>query len=512
LETLEQGASDSSGTARRLLILAVLYAIPAVVLMRPVIDHDIWWHLKTGETVVAQHDVPRHDPFSTYGHDKPWVAYSWLFEVLVYGVYWIGGLTGLLVFRLVAAAAVLFSVHHLVLKREPGFVRATFLTGLAFLSLVPLLNERPWLFTMLFLVWTLEAILRLREGTATRAVWLLPAVFAVWANVHIQFVYGLALLGLACVAPMADALLGRTVSGTGADTLGTQPWRRLLALTALCAACTLLNPYGVRLYVVVWEYATQPLPFNVVNELMAPTFRLPTEWVFLGLAGAAAFALGRRVRPSLFDLLLLACTAFAAFRARRDLWCLVVASLAVLTGGPRPAPGEVVRFALSRGRVAALVVMVALFLLVVGWYRNLSEERLRDAVAQAFPVAAAEHVREHRPRYPGPLFNDFDWGGYLIWALPDYPVSMDGRTNLHGDERIAQHLNTIHGVRWERDPDLTNARLFVVERDSGLAAVLRLRPQRFQLVYEDPEDPKDEKKTLAAVFIACEDQPCESLP
>ena len=31
--------------------------------------------------------------------------------------------------------------------------------------------------------------------------------------------------------------------------------------------------------------------------------------------------------------------------------------------------------------------------------------------------------------YGGPLFNDFNWGGYLIWRLPGLPVSVDGRTN-----------------------------------------------------------------------------------
>ncbi len=271
-----------------------LYAIAGIVQLKPVTDNDIWWHLRTGEWVVKHGGVPATDEFSRYGHGHPWVAYSWLFEVLVYGMYTALGLTGLLLLRLGIVAVVLVALHRFVLVREPRFVRATLLTGLAFFALVPLLNERPWLFTILFTAVTLAAVLRLREGTATWTVWLLPLAFVLWANLHIQFVYGLAILGLACLAPLGDRWLGRPVSGREADTAGTRAWRHLVGLSAACAVATLVNPYGPRLYVVIFEYATQTVPFGVVHELMSPPFRLPFEWVFLGLAGAGAIALGRR--------------------------------------------------------------------------------------------------------------------------------------------------------------------------------------------------------------------------
>src|SRR5262245_20839161 len=68
----------------RVLICTVLYAIPAVVVTRAVTDWDIWWHLRTGQWVLENRDVPSTDPFSAYGQDKAWAAYSWLFEVIVY--------------------------------------------------------------------------------------------------------------------------------------------------------------------------------------------------------------------------------------------------------------------------------------------------------------------------------------------------------------------------------------------------------------------------------------------
>jgi hypothetical protein len=480
---------------RRLLILVALYAIPCAALVKPVTDPDIWWHLATGQWVVEHATVPGTDPFSAYGQARPWVAYSWLFEVSAYSCYRALGLMGLVVLRLLMAAAVLVAVHRLVIHREPRFIRATLLTAVAYFALVPLLNERPWLFTILFTVLTLDTVLRLRDGMPTRAVWLLPLAYMLWANLHIQFVYGLAVLGLACLAPLIDALRAEC---SFRETLN-RGWR-LVGLSAACAAATLVNPYGARLYTVIYEYASQTVPFQHVQELQAPPFRLPYEWAFLALAGAATFALGRRQQFSGFDLLLLAGATVAGFRARRDLWLVVVAALALLTSGPRLA--ETVReFALTPRRIAVVAAGVMLFLFLMALHRDLTPHDMTCAVAREYPVRAVEHVKE--AGYAGPLFNDLNWGGFLIWALPDHAVSMDGRTNLHGNERLARHVNTTHAIRYQDDPDLMTARLVILERDSALASVLRLHP-RFTLRYEDLEDGD---AVRAVVFTARDEGP-----
>jgi hypothetical protein len=495
-----EGAPPAPAAARdvrppALVLLAmviVLYSLPVVAKLTPVVDPDIWWHLSVGKWVVEHRAVPQNDPLSAWGQTHPWVAYSWLFEVVVYGLYQWFGLTGILVFKLVVSGVLLVAIHRFVSRREPRFVWATALTLLAFIATLGLLAERPWLFTMLFTLFTLQTVLDLRAGTATRAIWLLPLAFVLWANLHIQFIYGLALLGLACVAPFIDAVLKRSVSGHWADTPGTAAWRQLLVLSVACGLATLVNPYHVRLYGVVLEYATQPVAFQVVNELKAMLFRGPEDWAFLALAGLGAFALGRRpARASVFELLLFAGAAVAGFRARRDTWLLDLVALAVVTSLPRTEPRLSQRFVFTPARVAIVAAAVAVVFGFMAWKRNLTEPELRAAVTRTYPAAAVAAIREKA--YPGPIWNPFEWGGYLSWALPEYPVSMDGRTNLHGDERLARHYNTTHGLGWEKDPELmSTARLVIVNNSTPLPAALRYHPH-FDLVYEDGQ---------ATVFVA----------
>src|SRR4051794_14625930 len=139
--------TDRASTLSRLLMVVALYAIPVIVAVQPGVDWDLWWHLRVGEWVTSHGTVPANDPFSTYGHDKTWVAYSWLFEVIVYGLHQAFGLAGAIVYQLALSLAVVAAVHRLVARREPRFLVATGLTAVAVLALAALFKQRPWLFT-----------------------------------------------------------------------------------------------------------------------------------------------------------------------------------------------------------------------------------------------------------------------------------------------------------------------------------------------------------------------------
>jgi hypothetical protein len=488
------------------LMLAAVYALPIVVALRPVgvpvLDPDIWWHLRVGQWVSEHHTVPVTDPLSINGADKPWLAYSWLYEVLVYRLYETFGLAGIVAYRVVMSLAVVAALHWLVRRREPRFLVATGLTMTAAFAVAPLFSERPWLFTILFSTLTLDVLLDLRAGRTTRGVWLLPIIFALWANLHIQFVYGLLLLGLACLAPWMDALLARFPltpnpsppgGGEGSNNTPLSPARgrgvggegRILLLTAVCFAATLVNPYHVGLYGVVREYATQSGAFRCVNELRAMEFRETPDWVVLLLGAGAVFTLGRRRRLSSFEMLLLASTGILAFHARRDIWLLVLAALAILVNRKHESiKKDLIPSAFSNlyPCAGAAVLLTALIALLI-WQRDLNESSLQRKAAGVFPVQAAAVIRERG--YAGPLFNDFNWGGFLIWSLPQLPVVLDGRTNLHGDERILRIGNTwAAGPGWRDDPDLASAGVVVADAQSPLGCVLVL-DDRFELVYED---------------------------
>lgn len=459
----------------------VVYVLPLISALRPAIDADAWWHMAVGKWVVEHGTVPSLDPFSAYGQSRPWVAYSWIFGVLMYGVHAWLGLAGLLVLRVLLALAATAALHRLALRQQPRFLAASGLALVASGLISILASERPWLFTIIFGALTLEVILDLREGRRRWTFWALPVVYCLWANLHIQFIYGLFFLGLAGLAALLDRHLLRRLGTGQADTAWTPAWWRLFFLGLACTLATLLNPYGYRIYEVVLEYGSQPTPFRLIAELMSMNFRGPAalvHWGVLTVALVCVFCLGRKRDLSAFDVLLLAGAIFFCFRAQRDLWMVVLAALVLL---PRLGQAEPdVRLSLAPMLLAGMLVLGLAGGLA--WLKGLDETRLRQSEAALYPAQALDWLRQHPQR--GPMYNHLNWGGYLIWNFPEFPVSMDGRTNLHGEERLQRSFSTWMGNGWRDDPELNQAGFVIAPVGWALTELLRLDP-RFEKVYED---------------------------
>src|SRR5262245_23039214 len=196
-------------TVRRLVLLTVLYLVPGVQSIIPVTDPDIWWHLRTGQWIIEHGTVPVTDPFSSYSMGQPWVAYSWLFELLVYGLYRAFGLTGIVLYTVVLSLLIAFALHTFVRKRVQRFTTEVALTALGLCCIVPSLSPRPWLFTILFFIIELDMLFTARQTRDTRRLLFLPLLFMFWVNIHLQFVYGLFVLGLAAAEPVIEQVLNR---------------------------------------------------------------------------------------------------------------------------------------------------------------------------------------------------------------------------------------------------------------------------------------------------------------
>jgi hypothetical protein len=96
-------------------------------------------------------------------------------------------------------------------------------------------------------------------------------------------------------------------------------------------------------------------------------------------------------------------------------------------------------------------------------------------LAQTYPVAASNYIREHA--LPQPLFNAGEWGGFLTWYLPEYPVAIDGRRNLYPDDFVIQYAKAMNAeVRYTDFPALANARTLIFPKGSLLGQALSTLP------------------------------------
>ena len=452
-------------------------------------DADIWWHIRVGDWIAQHHALPRVGVFSQH-IERPWTAYSWCFDLLVSGIHRTFGLPGIP--RLLICLEILISLSFLwALRRVAGSFWWSWCIGTAGIVALRVDAPRPGLLTLLFFTVELLLIFHAEQTEDDRLLYWLGPLFLIWANCHIEFVYGIAVLGLYTGSRILSLLMSPASEGQSRSRSSVA---KLLGFFAIAALAACVGPNRWLPYQVALGYAGQKYIYQLIQEMTAMSFRTPEHYIELLLVMTACFALGRSRRRDLFRPALLVVAALVSFRSVRDMWLAAMAASFVLAEAlrERPRPGsETQRFS-GRWQPASYALAAGLALVLsfaYGQRHGLSLADMFAEIDQVYPIRATEFIRDSH--LPGPLYNDFDWGGFLIFNLPDRPVAIDPRNDMYGDELLGRAIGTANGIGWQADPDLARANLVILNRALPLSAALK-RDSDYRLAYEDH---------LATVFV-----------
>jgi len=219
------------------------------------------------------------------------------------------------------------------------------------------------------------------------------------------------------------------------------------------------------------------------RELHAMRFRQPQDYIILLLTMTAFFVLGRRRSRDFFLYALLICSAAVSFRLQRDTWLVVAVSVAVIADTLRANEGKksTAESRMGNPEIPALAIVA---LAIVGLYR-VPAQVCMSKVSENFPMRACDYIRQKH--LPQPLFNTYQWGGFLTWYLPEYPVSIDGRTDLYGDEINIAYFKLVQAeIPLQSYAAFAQAKTMLLESNSALTQGLRMLPD-FRVDYADDQ-------------------------
>jgi hypothetical protein len=446
-----------------------------------VLDLDLWWHLATGDWIVQHRGVPYTGILSRTAASRPWMAYSWGYEVLLSRSYAWFGFLGIGLFGVLLTIAVAIALFWMIYRLSGRFWMSWILSVVVYFAFLFNIMPRPVFFSMLLFTVTLTLLLEANRSGQVQLLYWLPLIFVLWANFHVQFIYGLFV-----VAVFAGVnLLQRVAAWWNIDpeflAEPKLPLSRVLLVLAGCVVATCFGPYTFHLYHVVFGYARSKVIFSMLTEMHALSFGGPSHFVELMLAAAAFFAMGWRKKLDPFKLALLITASILGFRMTRDAWFLCITAAAVLADSPsRP---EVRDEPLRVPELAGMAVAAALLLFLVAGNTDFNPRGIDRTISGQFPVDAVNYLRKHP--VGGPLYNSFDWGGFLIFYMPEYPVAIDGRTDLYGDDLDLQfHSTEAAEPSYATDPNLDQAGVVVLKNSVPLARLLPT-DRRFRVIYRD---------------------------
>ncbi|HTZ45991.1 MAG TPA: hypothetical protein VMH20_00260 [Verrucomicrobiae bacterium] len=446
-----------------------------------VIDFDTWWHLKVGDWILQNAGLPHTGILSRTAVHLPWVAYSWGYEVLLSVFYSWFGLVGIGILGTLLTIGVTWAIYWMLRRVSRRFWSAWILTGVTCAAFLFNGAPRPVFFSYILFCFVLALLFEAQRSARIQTLYWLPLIFLLWANLHIQFIYGLFTVGLFVainVAQQASAKLNFAPTYFMPSSL---PAGRLMLILAACFAATLVGPNFYHPYLVVLAYTKAKFSYKVILELQPLPFRYFSNFIELFLAAAGFYAVGWNKRIDLFKLALLVVASIVAFRTMRDAWFICFSAAACIADFPAPAHAQ--HQTDSWHEVAFVTVAVAALLLLAAPLVNFNARALDRAISADYPVNAVNFLR--RSGFSGPLYNNLNWGGFLMWYLPELPVVVDGRNDLYGDELDELFYNSQSAMpSYKTDRYLDEAGVVILESKLPLAQILTIDP-RFRLVYHD---------------------------
>jgi len=439
---------------------AILIIFLFSFLLIPVEFEDVWWHIKTGEWIVENMQVPHHDPFTSIETQTPWVFTQWLGSTIYYGVYKAGGAPGLKLFRVIFFLTVIALFAFYASKRIPFSLLVPLLILMAY-GLVNRTMLRPFVFNFIFIQIFLINLFSYENTSNRKNLVILPIAGMLWANLHLgSFVYGMSLIALFLASAVIE-YLNLKIGKRGDNSRALHKIKELSVTLLIYPLCFLATPYGLEGFLYPFKVFLFPhfinfYKFNQVISEMAPPdyiFTLKGSWVIiLIILDLACILLSKRNK---FTRMLLFVSSFFFFlHGMRGSAFFTITSLYIIAecAGDISLKKKWASLKFSRQLKPALLCAIIIFLclnLIRMFnskiiYNNRTIKLLSLDYSRNNPIPTIQFMKNIG--LSGPVFSNDKLGGYLIWSsYPQLRPFVDGRQL--NQELFANHIVIL------RDPD-----------------------------------------------------------
>jgi hypothetical protein len=384
-------------------------------------DPDTMWHIAAGRWILDHHAVPATDAFSFTMRGQPWNSMYWVSQVLFAKTYSLFGWSGPVALAAAASAAT-FALLVRLLRRHLSETATMVFVAAALALTAPHLLARPHVLALPVMVAWIAGLIDAADRREAPSFWLLLLI-ALWANLHGGFIFGLMM-----VAPVAlDAVVGADARARRALALR---WA-VFGIAALLATCC--TPYG-------WNTILEPMKILGLGSSLPLVVEFqPIDFGHLGtfeicLLLCIGFALWRGIRlPATRILLLLGLLHMALFQSRSVEMLALLAPLVLAVPLAKQLGGTQTSLPSRLLPVRGVTVVLLALVLAAATFAVASMHRFAPN-AKTAPVQAVNELRKLNLER---VFNDYDFGGYLI-ASGVAPF-IDGRTDLYGEKFFVDH-------------------------------------------------------------------------
>ncbi len=411
------------------LVYLLLVIFGTLVSFKPPSDPDFGWHYKYGEYFVQHGKILRENIFSYTNTNYKWVNSYWVAELIMYlSHHFLGSIISTLILSLILNTILLI----LIKRQTKSLLNLSINYILLSVALsIYTLTVRPFYYSTIFMFFLFYILLFKKD-------WIkfLPFIFLIWANVHADFVLALFVYGAYCLDNWVQKIA--RIKETKNLWFFVSSFLNSFKIFLLCTLLTLLNPYGVQLWTTLTKELTLPIksfvqewaPFNFSFE--DPMALFISIFLAVGLiSGLSAFKRKQarfgwwyKVLIVLFYMLSIKASylgriffIISSFAIIQELEILIEDTSTFVKNKKMHLPKT------------CLVVFLACLVFATSslFMKNvfLAADISNWSVDAEYPYNALVYIKSNP--IVGNMWNVYNWGGYLIWQLPEYKTFIDGR-------------------------------------------------------------------------------------
>jgi len=448
------------------------------------IDSDLGRHLALGSFILDQRIIPTRDLFSHTLPDQPRPPYEWLSQLIFALAYRILDLDGVILLAAIIIGITFTLIYGHAIRRSQYPLSVLILTLIAAAASSVHWLPRPHIITILFLAIWVEKLDRVSRAENT-SILSFPLTMLLWANLHGGFILGM----LAWAAYLAGWFWDRRrmahTNGIG---------RNLISIGALSGTASIVTPDFWHNWEAVFSNRSSYI-LSRTAETMRPNLLDPPVLPFtlLLVLVVLAFLINRR-RLAASHVFLLAGIGILSILMARNIPLFAIACtpiLAQLTSGPlsrfQAWTRIEERFA-GFGLPASNHMIPLVAIIVAGACFANHQSRMGRSIYQfdprVFPVDAVNWLASNPQQ--GAMFNEFNWGGYLLFRLwPQHRVFLDSQSDFYGEPLMRDYEALMTAsAHWGELLDHYQIRWAVIPADAPLSRALRLDPG-WSAAYED---------------------------
>lgn len=392
-------------------------------------SYDYWWHLKTGEWITNNKQIPTHDIFGWYGieNNLKWISHEWLSALAIYGTTKLIGINlGGFIFALVEVL-LLFLLLFLFNKRnyQNNIILSMIWIFVGTMIFSGFINPRPYLISYILFATTIYLCEQLRKNESSKKIYLLPIVSLLWTNFHggsSNLVYIIPLCYL--VPNLFDIKLYRLRT----NKLTSKQIKKYTTNIVLSILMLAINPNGLDM--ILYPYVN--MLDNTMQQYIAEwqALDLKTDLI-LGLFIFSIIFIGMFTKKDLkiTDCILLFFFIILSFRSVRFIPMLYIVASFYVFKYIKQIRIKKLLYDLQIIFLLSGIVCLVFAIGIIGL--NYNEIEMKKLISDE----VTETIKENNYKK---IFNEYGLGGYLIYN--DIKVFIDGRADMYSSNIFENHM------------------------------------------------------------------------